>query len=94
MKLEWSMAALADLDRFAAFLHDRHPRLAKIIAGEIKRKADILSEHPLIGRVIEGRAEYRELVLEVLRARYVFRYAFDGERLVMLRVFHSREHRE
>ena len=39
MKLEWSAAALADLDRFAAFLHDRHPHLAKIIAAEIKLKA-------------------------------------------------------
>jgi plasmid stabilization system protein ParE len=94
MKLEWSAAALADLDCFAAFLHDRHPRLAKIIAAEIKVKASILSEHPLIGRAIEGRAEYRELVLEVLNAQYVFRYGFDGARLVMLRVFHSREQRE
>jgi plasmid stabilization system protein ParE len=94
MKLEWSAAALADLDRFAAFLHDRYPRLAKIIAAEIKLKAGILSEHPLIGRAIEGRPEYRELVLEILNARYIFRYGFDGERLVLLRVFHSREARE
>jgi plasmid stabilization system protein ParE len=94
MKLEWSMAALADLDRFAAFLHDRHPRLAKIIAEEIKRRAHIVSEHPLIGRPIAGRPEFRELVLEVLKAKYVFRYAFDGERLVILRVFHSREQRD
>ncbi len=94
MKLEWSATALADLDRFAAFLHDRHPRLAKIIAAEIKHKARILSEHPLIGRAIEGRPQYRELVLDVANAKYVFRYAFDGERLVMLRVFHSREQRK
>lgn len=94
MKLEWSAAALADLNRFAAFLHDRHPHLAKIIAAEIKHKARLLSEHPQIGRSIEGRPEYRELVLEVLNAQYVFRYVFDGERLVMLRVFHSREARE
>ena len=55
MKLEWSAAALADLDRFAAFLHERHPRLAKIIASAIKDKARILSEHPLIGRAIVAR---------------------------------------
>ena len=69
MRLEWSMAALADLDRFAAFLHDQHPRLAKIIADEIKRKAYIVSEHPLIDRPIDGRPEFRELVLEVLTAK-------------------------
>ena len=86
MTLEWSAAALADLDRFAAFLHERHPPLARIIA-----KTRILSEHPLIGRPIQGRSEYRQLVPEVLNATYVFHYAFDGKRLVMLRVFHSRE---
>ena len=42
MKLEWSAVALADLDRFAAFLHDRHPRLAQVIAAEIKEKARLL----------------------------------------------------
>lgn len=94
MKLEWSAAALADLDRFVAFLHERHPRLAKIIAAQIKQKAPMLSEHPQIGRAIKGRPQYRELVLEIANARYVFRYGFDGERLVMLRVFHSREARE
>jgi plasmid stabilization system protein ParE len=94
MKLEWSAAALADLDRFAAFLHEHHPRLAGIIGAEIKHKVRILSEHPLIGRAIEGRPEYRELVLDVANAKYVFRYVFDGKRLVMLRVFHSREQRD
>lgn len=94
MRLEWSAAALADLDRFAAFLHDRHPRLAKTIGAEIKDKARILSEHPLIGRAIEGRPEFRELVLEVANAKYAFCYGFDGTRLVMLRVFHSREARK
>ena len=93
MTLEWSEAALADLDRFAAFLHDRHPDLAKIVAAEIRAKTRFLSEHPLIGRPIEGHPEFRELILDVLNARYVFRYGIDGERLVMLRVFHDRERR-
>jgi plasmid stabilization system protein ParE len=94
MKLEWSPAALADLDRFAEFLHDRHPHLARIIASEILNRAHIISEYPQLGRLIDGRNDYRELTLPVRNASYVFRYAYDGERLVMLRVFHGREDRQ
>ncbi|MBV8564278.1 MAG: type II toxin-antitoxin system RelE/ParE family toxin [Methylobacteriaceae bacterium] len=94
MNLEWSAAALADLDRFALFLHDRNPRLAAIVGAEILMKAQILMEHPKLGRPIQGRIDFREVMLRVLNATYVFRYAYDGERLVMLRVFHGREARE
>jgi toxin ParE1/3/4 len=93
MNLEWSDDALADLDRFALFLRRRHPSLAKIVADEIIKKAQILSDHPLLGRAIEGRQEYRQIVLQVLNAAYVFQYRYDGQRLVMLRVFHGREDR-
>ena len=46
MRLEWSDDALADLDRFAQFLRDRHPSLAAIVAREIIDKAAILAERP------------------------------------------------
>jgi plasmid stabilization system protein ParE len=94
VKLEWSAMALADLDRFAAFLHDRDPRLAKIVAGEIIQRAQVLQDHPELGRPIEGSKHYREVVLQVVNALYIFQYVYDGERLVMLRVFHGREARE
>ena len=93
MRLEWSAVALADLDRFAAFLHDRHPRLAAIVAQEILAKARLLEDSPELGRPLSADGHYRQLVLEVLRAKYVFRYRIAGERLVMLRVFHGRERR-
>jgi plasmid stabilization system protein ParE len=94
MKLEWSAIALADLDRFAAFLHDRHPRLARIVAREILAKARILEANPELGHLIGERVAYRQIVLEVLRAKYVFRYRIVGDRIVMLRVFHGREKRQ
>ncbi|MEA2939899.1 MAG: hypothetical protein QOD09_428 [Bradyrhizobium sp.] len=89
MILEWSTAALADLDRFAEFLHDRHPHMAQLIAAEILKRTRIISEHPQLGRPVDDRQDYREIVLSVLNTAYVFRYAYDGERLVMLRVFHA-----
>src|SRR5260370_37658852 len=94
MRVEWSDDALADLDRFAAFLQLQHPSLANIVAEEIIDKAQLLSEHPLVGRAIEGREEYRQIILQVLNAAYVFQYRYDGKRLVMLRVFHGREVRD
>jgi hypothetical protein len=36
---------------------------------------------------------FRQVVLRVLNAAYVFQYRYDGDRLVMLRIFHSREQR-
>jgi toxin ParE1/3/4 len=94
MKLEWSDDALADLDRFASFLQRQHPWLAKIVADEIIAKTHILSEHPLLGHPIAGHEQYRQIVLQVLNAAYVFQYRYDNKRLVMLRIFHGREARE
>ena len=94
MRLEWSDEALADLDRFAGFLHQEHPSLAAIVATEIVNKVQVLTAHPQLGKPIAGREEYRQIVLQVLGAAYVFQCRFDGGRLVMLRVFHARESRE
>lgn len=94
MKFEWSEDALADLDRFAAFLHQHYPSLGPIIAQEIIAKTELLERHPKAGRAIGGREEYRQIVLQILNTAYVFQYRYDGERLVMLRVFHGRETRE
>jgi toxin ParE1/3/4 len=90
----WSDAALADLERFAEFLHRQHPSLADKVAAEIISKVQVLTTPPRLGRPIAGRQEYRQIALQVLRATHVFQYRIDGERLVMLRVYHGRESRE
>ena len=91
--LQWSDDALADLNRFAAFLHERSPELAAIVADAIIARTQILTRHPKLGRPIAGREEFRQLVLQVLGGDYIFQYRYDGAQLVILRVFHAREGR-
>lgn len=93
MKLSWSRAALADLNRFAAFLQDHHPALARRIGVEILKRAEVLSDYPEFGRPIRDR-DFRELVLPVMGGTYVLRYAQGANGVVILRVFHSREQRD
>jgi|SRR5688572_1940149 toxin ParE1/3/4 len=92
--VEWSQGALSDLERFSTFLAQQYPDLAQTVAQEIIAKAQMLSTFPRLGRPIAGRMQYRQLVLQVLNVSYVFQYRFDGERLVMLRIWHGREQRE
>jgi len=93
LKIEWSAAALADLDRFANFLQTDFPNLAGVVAREIIAKADEIAANSRLGRVLDERKSFRQVVLRVLNAAYIIQYRYDGERLVMLRVFHSREQR-
>lgn len=71
IEIDWSAQALADLDRFAVFLHEHHPELAPIVAREIIERVQLLGDYPEIGRRIGGRPDYREAVLQVLNSAYV-----------------------
>jgi plasmid stabilization system protein ParE len=75
----------------AEFHEKTFPNLASDVAKAIIAKSALLTEYPNLGRPIPGRPEYRQIALEVLNAVYVFQYRIDGERVIMLRVFHARE---
>jgi plasmid stabilization system protein ParE len=94
MRLEWSAAAGADLERFAAFLHDRFPGYATVMAEALVEKSLILLEHPNLGRPLKHHPDFRELVVHALRAAYVIQYRVAADRIVILRVFHGRETRD
>ena len=49
MKVEWSAAAVADVDRFAHFLQDRFPEMAKVVGRELLQQSDLLIEPPQLG---------------------------------------------
>ena len=48
--LYWSHDALADLSRFAEFLHEQSPQLATLVAGTIIARTEVLSRFPRLGR--------------------------------------------
>jgi addiction module RelE/StbE family toxin len=93
MKLEWSLDALADLDRFAAFLHDKFPSLAAVVARTLIEKSHILTSSPELGRPLGEHPGFRQLVVHALHAVYVLQYRVEDDRIVILRVFHGREMR-
>jgi addiction module RelE/StbE family toxin len=93
VKVEWSAEALADLDRFARFLHEHFPSLAAVVARELIEKAKLLAANPSLGVPISGREEYRQIIIRVLNASYILQYRLAGDRLIILRAFHSREAR-
>ena len=94
MKVEWSAAAVADVDRFAHFLQDRFAEMAKAVGRELLQQSDLLIEHPQLGRPLAARPDLRQLVVRVLNAFYVIHYRVTPDRLVILRVFHGREARD
>src|SRR6516162_3057563 len=93
MRIEWSAAALLDLNRFRAFLRERHPKLAATVGRAIQKRASTLSHFPLLGKPLPQRPEYRELLVTVLNATYAVQYRIEDDTLTILRVFHGREKR-
>ena len=91
VEIQWSVDALDDLQRFADFLHERYPRLAGRVAGELITRTDVLRRHPQMGRPVGKSRVYRELVLAVFGGIYSLQYRYDGEVVLILRVLHSRE---
>src|SRR5437899_165974 len=94
MRVAWSPSALADLNRFRAFLRERHPRIADMAGREIHKKVEVLADFPFLGRPLPERPEYRELLVATLNTKYVVQYRIEEETLLILRVFHGREQRE
>lgn len=90
-RVVYSENALGSLERAFAFLaeHDRGAAMHAAVA--IGNAVEILADHPLIGRRIEG--EIRELVISYGRTGYIALYRFLPEHglIRILAIRHQRE---
>lgn len=90
-QIVYSESALADLERAFEFIARHDPHVALAAARAIREGVDVLANHPLVGRVVEG--GLRELVISYGKTGYVALYRFlptqDQIRILALR--HQRE---
>lgn len=86
MALRWHRQALEDLRGIHDYLAHKSPTAAGRVVATIRKQADILREHPAIGR--PGRLEgTKELV--VSRYPYIVAYRVNGADVEILLVVHT-----
>jgi len=90
-KIIYSDDALEDFERIIEFLIASSPDSAAATIGRIRQAIEILSDHPVLGRRVDGLR--RELVISRGASGYLALYRFDeGRDLVrILRIRHQRE---
>ena len=91
MQVEWTASGLIDTERLYLFLaqYDRDAALA--LAARLDDAPAKLIAHPRLGERVECYAakEVRKLSI----GRYVMHYEIAGEKILILRLWHTREER-
>jgi plasmid stabilization system protein ParE len=90
-EIVWLPGALRDVDRLRHFIKSENPRAAQRAAKRILEGVKMLSNNPGAGIPIENLMDYRELMLTFGSGEYIIRYREEAQRVVIVRVRHSRE---
>lgn len=94
MRLRWLPEAWEDVQRLFEFLVGKDSLAAAQAMELIGEGADRLLDMPEIGWPMSDDTRRRELYLPFGTSAYVLRYRLDGDSVVIIRVWHSREQRE
>lgn len=87
----YTQNALVNLERAFDFLAEHDPHVAVASAAAIREAVETLSNHPLIGRRVQGNV--RELVISYGKTGYVALYRFLPQQnlIRILAIRHQRE---
>ena len=92
-RLIWLPEAVQDLDRLYQFLVADNREAAVNAMHRIREAAGILRDYSEIGRPYPPLPEFHELSIPFGSRGYVLRYRVTSEAVVVVRVWHSLEHR-
>ena len=90
-RVNFTPAAVRDLERLRAFLESKSPAAARRGAAAITEAVKGLEQHPGIGRPVEEMPEYRELLVDFGDSGYVVLYRHAGGQVTVLALRHRRE---
>ena len=86
MKIVWTEPARNDLRDIFIYISEENPNAARTLLSEIKERAVLLQDNPLIGRI--GRVDgTRELV--ITGTHYILPYRIKEQQIQILAVFHT-----
>ena len=86
MQIRWAEEALLDLSELHGFIEQDNPTAANRVAAKILDSANLLLDHPLVGKA--GRIHTtRELL--VSGTPYTLVYHLEAELVSILHVFHQ-----
>lgn len=92
MNLVYSERAVSDLIRLRDFVAQHNPGAAARIADELVTKVEHLRRFPLIGKLVVESPEPQQ-IRDLVVADYIVRYLPTESVVIVLRVWHHREHR-
>jgi plasmid stabilization system protein ParE len=87
----WLPSAAKDLARLREFIKNKNPSAAQRAASRIKEAAQILKENPEVGRPVDEMLLFRDLYIPFGSGSYILRYREEANRVVVVRVKHSKE---
>ena len=92
-ELIWEPGAVEDLARLREFLRPKNPRAALNASRRIIDAANLLLEKPYLGHPIEDMPEFHKLSVPFGKNGYEIKYRIDDNKIIFLRVWHTREDR-
>lgn len=93
MKLVWLPAARDDLQRLFDFLVAKDRAAVERMVDQVEAGAATLLQHPRAGKRMPDETERREWYIPFGVGAYVLRYRLLEDRILIIRVWHSRESR-
>ena len=90
-EIVWLPDAVRDVARLKEVIREKNPIAAQRAASRIKEASLILKENPQAGKPVEEVLPFRDLLIPFGSGNYVHRYREDEDRVVIVRVRHSRE---